>query len=64
MDDFMKDIFTRLTEEAVGLVKLTRKSTLTLQDFQTATRLILPGELANHAVNEANKAVSNFMRSR
>ena len=64
MDDFMKDIFNRLTEEAAGLVKVCRKSTLTSQDFQTATRLILPGELAHHAVNEATKAVANFMGSR
>ena len=64
MNDFMHDIFTRLVDEAAGLVKVANKSTLSSAEFQTATRLILPGELSKHAVSDATKAVSNFMKSR
>ncbi|XP_057372784.1 uncharacterized protein LOC130693620 isoform X2 [Daphnia carinata] len=64
MDDFMHDIYSRLVAEAAGLVKLTRRSTLSASEFQTATRLILPGELAKHAISEASKAVANFLTSR
>ena len=41
MDDFMNDIFLRLVNEAATLVKYQRKSTLSSNEFQTATRLIL-----------------------
>lgn len=37
----MHDIYTRLVAEAAGLVKLTKRSTLSASEFQTATRLIL-----------------------
>lgn len=37
----MHDIYTRLVAEAAGLVKFTRKSTLSAAEFQTASRLIL-----------------------
>ncbi|XP_046653331.1 uncharacterized protein LOC124343977 [Daphnia pulicaria] len=64
MDDFMHDIYSRLVSEAAGLVKLTKRSTLSASEFQTATRLILPGELAKHAISEASKAVASFLTSR
>ena len=37
----MHDIYSRLVSEAAGLVKLTKRSTLSASEFQTATRLIL-----------------------
>lgn len=37
----MYDIYSRLVEEAAGLVKFSKKSTLSASEFQTATRLIL-----------------------
>lgn len=64
MDDFMNDIFVRLVTEAASLVKYQKKSTLSSSEFQTATRLILPGELAKHAVNDATKAVASFIKSK
>ena len=36
---------------------------LTVRDIQTAARLILPGELAKHAVSEGTKAVTKFTSS-
>lgn len=64
MNDFMIDTFNRLTSEAAALVKHSKKVTLTSTEVQTATRLVLPGELSKHAVNEATKAIANFTRSR
>ncbi len=34
--------------------------TVTSREIQTAVRLILPGELAKHAVSEGTKAVTKF----
>ena len=64
MDDFMHDIFHRLADEAAGLMKVANRSTLTSAEIQTATRLILPGELSKHAVIEATKSLATFIRSR
>ena len=33
---------------------------MTSREIQTAVRLILPGELAKHAVSEGTKAVTKF----
>ena len=64
MDDFMHDIFRRLVDEAAALVKVSKKSTLTSSEIQTATKLVLPGELSKHAINDATKAVATFIKSR
>jgi histone H2B len=37
-----------------------KKPTLTSREIQTAVRLVLPGELAKHAVSEGTKAVTKF----
>ena len=36
------------------------RSTITSREIQTAVRLLLPGELAKHAVSEGTKAVTKF----
>lgn len=59
MDNFMKDIFDRLTEEASRL----SKCTMTSRDIQAAVRLHLPGDLAEHAISEGTKAFSKYMQS-
>lgn len=40
-----------------------KKSTLTSREIQTAVRLLLPGELAKHAVSEGTKAVTKYNSS-
>ncbi|KAK9811549.1 hypothetical protein WJX72_005738 [[Myrmecia] bisecta] len=59
MDTFAADMFIRIASEAARLCRYTNKATLTSREIQTAVRLLLPGELAKHAVNEGTKAVAN-----
>jgi hypothetical protein len=54
------DLFDRLTTEALRLSHYTGKATLTSREIQTAVRLLLPGELAKHAVSEGSKAVQKY----
>ncbi|XP_014468527.1 PREDICTED: late histone H2B.L4-like [Dinoponera quadriceps] len=62
MDDFLRDMFEKLTNEASLLVKRhVKQTTLLSRDIQTATRLILPGELAKHAISEGTKAVAKYL---
>ena len=42
----------------------TFKYTITSREIQTAVRLLLPGELAKHAVSEGTKAVTKYTSSK
>jgi histone H2B len=60
MNSFINDIFDRIAQEAVKLVRYNKKKTLSSREIQTAVRLILPGELSKHAVSEGTKAVTKY----
>jgi len=60
MNSFIKDIFGRIAGEAGKLATYNKKATLSSREIQTAVRLMLPGELAKHAVSEGTKAVTKF----
>jgi histone H2B len=60
LNSFINDIFERLALEASRLSRYNKKSTLSSREIQTAVRLLLPGELAKHAVSEGTKAVTKF----
>lgn len=60
MDSFVHDIFERLANEAGRLARINGRHTITSREIQTAVRLILPGELAKHAVSEGTKAVTKY----
>ena len=57
LNNFCQDLFENIASEASKLVAMTKKSTLDARAIQTAARLVLPGELSNHAVSEGTKAV-------
>jgi histone H2B len=63
LDSFINDIFEKIASEASRLTRYSHKSTLTSREIQTAVRLILPGELAKHAVSEGTKAVTKYTSS-
>ena len=60
MNSFINDIFEKVSTEAGKLVRYNKKATLSSREVQTAVRLVLPGELAKHAVSEGTKAVTKF----
>jgi len=63
MNSFINDIFDKIAGEAAKLARYNKKPTITSREIQTAVRLILPGELAKHAVSEGTKAVTKFTSS-
>ena len=64
MNSFINDIFEKLAGEASKLVAYNKRSTLSSREVQSAVRLVLPGELAKHAVSEGTKAVTKFSSGR
>ncbi|XP_058811213.1 uncharacterized protein LOC131676106 [Topomyia yanbarensis] len=63
MNSFVNDIFERIASEASRLAHYNKRSTITSREIQTAVRLLLPGELAKHAVSEGTKAVTKYTSS-
>uniref|UniRef100_A0AAQ6A2Y5 Histone H2B n=1 Tax=Amphiprion ocellaris TaxID=80972 RepID=A0AAQ6A2Y5_AMPOC len=63
MNSFVTDIFERIAGEASRLALYNKRSTITSREIQTAVRLLLPGELAKHAVSEGTKAVTKYTSS-
>ena len=60
MNSFVNDIFERIAAEAAKLAHYNKRTTITSREIQTAVRLLLPGELAKHAVSEGTKAVTKY----
>merc|ERR1711892_1654882 len=64
MNSFVNDPFERIAAEASRLAHYNKRSTITSRGIQTAVRLLLPGELAKHAVSEGTKAVTKYTSSK
>lgn len=74
LNSFVNDIFERVATEASStsavfgfglqlmlpseLAAYSKKSTISSREIQTSVRLILPGELAKHAISEGTKSVT------
>ena len=60
LNSFINDLFERIAGEAGRVSMKDGKKTLDSRDIQAAVRLVLPGELAKHAVSEGTKAVTKY----
>uniref|UniRef100_UPI00398F8B17 histone H2B 5-like n=1 Tax=Pristiophorus japonicus TaxID=55135 RepID=UPI00398F8B17 len=64
MNSVVNDILERIAGEASRLVHYNKRRTISSREIQTAVRLLLPGELAKHAVSEGTKAVPKYTSSK
>ncbi|XP_072122995.1 histone H2B 1/2-like [Mobula birostris] len=64
MGSTVNNISDRIAGEAFRLAHYNKRSTITSREIQTAVRLLLPGELAKHAVSEGTKAVNKYTSSK
>ncbi|XP_023247578.1 histone H2B type 1-K-like [Copidosoma floridanum] len=60
MNSFVNDISIRIASEVSHFAHYNKRSTITSREIPTAVRLLLPGELAKHAVSEGTKAVTKY----
>ncbi|XP_038641677.1 histone H2B 5-like [Scyliorhinus canicula] len=56
--------FRAYAGEASRLAHYSKRHTISSREIQTAVRLLLPGELAKHAVSEGTKAVTKYTSSK
>jgi histone H3/H4 len=64
INSFVNDIFERIAAEASRLAHYNKRSIITSREIHTTVRLLLPGELAKHAVSEGTKAVTKYTSSK
>ncbi|POY71869.1 hypothetical protein BMF94_5230 [Rhodotorula taiwanensis] len=60
MNTFVYDQFDKIAAEAGKLAAYNKRATISSREIQTAVRLLLPGELAKHAISEGTKAVTKY----
>merc|ERR1711998_349313 len=60
MNSFVADLFERVALEASKLARYHKKQTLSSNDIQAAVKLILPGDLAEHAIAEGTRALNKL----
>lgn len=58
MNSFINDCFEKIALEASKLVRVNKRHTLSAREVQSAVKLLLPGELAKHAIVEGCKALN------
>ena len=63
MNSFITDLFERLSLEASKLARMRKKATLSARDIRTSVKLLLPDELAKHALREGSKAIAKFTKA-
>lgn len=63
MNSFVQDLYMRIATQAVTLMRYNNRSTLSARDIQAAARLVLPEELARHAISEGTKAIVRYNES-
>ena len=64
LNSMIVDMYGRIVLEAKNLVDMRQAKTLSSRDIQSAVRLVLPGELAKHAVSEGTKSVAQYMSTK
>ncbi len=63
MNSLVKDMFDQIALEASKLVRNQKVHTLTAKEIQSSVKLLLPGDLAKHAIIEGNKAVNKIAQA-
>eukprot|EP00766_Chilomastix_caulleryi_P002346 gnl/Chilomastix_caulleri/333.p1 GENE.gnl/Chilomastix_caulleri/333~~gnl/Chilomastix_caulleri/333.p1 ORF type:complete len:154 (-),score=31.48 gnl/Chilomastix_caulleri/333:171-632(-) len=60
MNSLVNDMFDQIAREAANLARINKRNTLAPTDLEAAVKLIFPGELADHAIIEATKAIQKY----
>ena len=63
MNSFIYDLFDQIVLEASNLVRNSKKHTLSSREIKSSVQLILPDELAKHAMIEGTKAMNKYAQS-
>ena len=60
MNSLVFDVFDQISAQAAQLIRYTNKRTLTFKEIEACVKLLVPVDLAQHAIQEGRKAVEKF----
>ena len=63
LNDMMLDLLERLCKEAQNIREMNGLQTLRPRDFQTAARILLPGQLSGHAFYTAHHCLAKYLKA-
>ncbi|XP_078419407.1 histone H2B type 1-L-like [Cetorhinus maximus] len=63
MNSFIVNIFEHIASEASCLIPYNKRRTISAREIQGTVCLMLPGELAKHAVSKGTKAITKYTNS-
>lgn len=63
VNSFVLDTFERVAKEASNVHRRSKTRTMSSRDIQFAVKLLIPGELGEHAMAEGAKAVMKYTKS-
>jgi len=63
INDMVYDWLLRICRTSSDLIQYIPRKTISSREVQTSVRLVIPGELAKHAVSEGTKAVTKYNSS-
>ena len=61
---FVEDMFDRLTTQSSQIARMNKLLTVTAKEVQTAARLTLPQDFAQHSISEGTRAVNRFLQAK
>ncbi len=60
LDSMVHDMLDKVANEASSLHRNRASATISESDVKTAVRLLYPGDLSQHAIKEADKALATL----
>ena len=60
INEILVDSYDLILQESRGLMFMSKKMTLGCRECESSVKLIIPGELGKHAVQEGRKALKKF----
>ena len=63
LNNAIADKFEDIMNEARSLIINNKKGTITSKEIETACKLLIPGELGQHAVQTGRKALKKFAQN-
>ena len=60
LNEILVDSYDLILKEARGLMMHSRKQTLSSKECESGVKLLIPGELGKHAVQEGRKALQKY----
>jgi len=64
MNNMATDLVTRLSADAGEIASIAKRQTLTSAEVQASVKMIMPGDLVKHSLDNLQKAVTIFIQSR